>query len=104
MDMQSCLQNEAAAKGWHIHSSTSNPDAGKCDAITCVISRTPFEEVSEFMDADGKKLRYFACGRHGHVWIMSCHVQGEILTKQQIKDGVPSHGNASRATRIFGQI
>merc|ERR1712194_67275 len=72
--------------------------------MTCVISQAPFDEVDEFEQSEGTKLRYFAAVRQGPTWIFSCHAPGEVLTKQQLRDGVPSHGNAAKSTRIFRQI
>lgn len=103
-DMQARLVKQAETSGWSVHFSKANPDAGKCDAITCVVSRESFDEVAEFEQSEGTKLRYFAAARQGHNWFVSCHAPGEVLTKQQVKDGVPTHGNAARATRIFRQV
>merc|ERR1712227_814413 len=103
--MRSRLVRQAQEAALNIHFSKSNPDAGKCDAMTCIISSQPFDEVAEFVEqAEGTKLRYFAAVRQGLTWIVSCHVPGEVLTKQQVKDGVPSHGHAARATRVFRRM
>jgi hypothetical protein len=69
-----------------------------------VISAEPFDEVDEFECVIGAKRRFFAAVRQGSHWILSCHVPGEVLTKEQKKQNVPSHGNAVRATSTFEQF
>jgi len=104
-DMQARLSKQATASGWTAHFSRGNSDPGKCDAITCVVSRQPFDEVGEFVQqSEGTKVRHFAMARQGQIWLASCHAPGEVLTKQQVKDGVPSHGNAVISTRIYHKI
>jgi len=93
-DLQALLQNQADAEGWHVHFSKANPGPEKCDAITCVISLKPFDEVSELECTEGGpgKERYFAAVRQGPVWTVSSHTPGG-----------PTR-DAEKSTRIFRKI
>jgi len=102
--VQDRLTQQSQTHGWHMHFAQANSDPKKCDAITCVISLHPFDEIAEFECLEGTKPRFFAAVRQGPIWIMSCHVPGEVLTKEQKKEGVPSHGNAAKATTTFEQM
>jgi len=102
--VQDQLMQQSQIYGWHVHFAQANSDLKKCDAITCVISLRAFDETAEFECLEGKKPRFFAAVRQGPVWIVSCHVPVEVLTKEQKKEGVPTHGNAVKATRTFERI
>jgi len=102
--LQDRLTQQSQTSGWHVSFAQANSDPKKCDAITSVISLHPFDEVAEFECLEGTKPRFFAAVRQGPIWIMSCHVPGEVLTKEQRKAGVPAHGNAAKATMTFEQL
>jgi len=60
--------------GWAAHFSTKNDDAAKCDAITAIVAKNAFDEVTEIEVQRQKKVRRFAAARHGTTWVVSCHL------------------------------
>lgn len=73
-DMKERIRSEADLKGWWTHFSACAGAAGKCDAITAIISRLALEDPTEFVCEANKKVRQFAAARLDDTWIVSVHI------------------------------
>merc|ERR1712032_959430 len=66
-DTQAQITQLCQQRGWQHCFATGNDDPKKCDAITGIISRTPFVEQMQ-VDFQEVKVRYFAAVRVGNTW------------------------------------
>lgn len=101
-DIQGQLMQLCQQKGWHVCFSAGNPDPTKCDAITSIIAKKPFDQQMPFDFQENKKVRQFAAARLGTAWLVSCHVplSNQVTDEQKQDVGVRLVQELSQ--RFFG--
>eukprot|EP00928_Gymnodinium_smaydae_P017647 TRINITY_DN16750_c0_g1_i3.p2 TRINITY_DN16750_c0_g1~~TRINITY_DN16750_c0_g1_i3.p2 ORF type:complete len:500 (-),score=122.93 TRINITY_DN16750_c0_g1_i3:124-1623(-) len=95
--LQARLTERCSEKGWSACFSSANGDPSKCDAITAILAKEPFDEQTQVEIQENKKVRNFAAVRRGSVWIVSCHVPMASGKKGQ-------ESGEEVAARVAGQL
>lgn len=95
-----------AKYGWSAHFSKSSGEQGKCDAITALLSRRPFDETSEHDVVEGHKHRRFVSGRWTNSWLVCCHMPQEASQKERRKRklGDDSWEEGEMGVRVVRQL
>mmetsp|Transcript_123401 Transcript_123401/g.242079 ORF Transcript_123401/g.242079 Transcript_123401/m.242079 type:complete len:234 (-) Transcript_123401:56-757(-) len=111
-ELRAALSEECRAQSWFCSFSDSAQVPGKCDAITCIISRHPMEDGGQVVIEENGKARRLAVARWGQTWIASCHVPHEPSKGKSIAQKVGSApgsmqseiGNADAGARVLASL
>merc|ERR1712048_1385230 len=85
-DLCDSIRELCRSTGWAACFSSANSDPTKCDAITGIITKEPFDEEAQFEVQENKKVRHFAACRRGDVWVVSCHVPLQRGVKAELSN------------------
>jgi len=85
-DVRDRLSEICGSSGWAAHFSQKCDDPKKCNAITAVIAKGPFDEVAEIEVQRQSKIRRFAAARRGSVWAVSCHLPLAAAPREKLQE------------------
>lgn len=97
-DVVAKVKEECDQRRWTALFSQANENSSKCNAITGIVSKQPFDQEAQVEVAENKKLRFFMAARQQDTWFVSCHVP-LVVGKT-----VAPKANEDLATKVLEQI